>query len=717
MARRLLVSDGTLVQEAQTLAFKIAIGGVVKRIKKASCVKDGIVRQFWPPAPGSTDPAIQWTTDALIVNESVENPLDSFATITFNRSTGGFSYSNYPIADGVGNYLSPPLDGTAGDDNKYLIKIEQVSGSPITGIPVAYNPGQMTYDGSTGFYRIQNLTTSGNKITAVIRFNRDSYSGGATEFLLRVNGGVNNRQRVAIVLHANDSATTDNQGKLRAFVVDSAGVQLCSLISSSVVTDGTDTLVFFSFDGDTGDAILRIDKIDEDDLTNPNRIAPVTGTLETSALGETTYGSSAYASITNAYGGTIGFSGYREAYLTNFADFGTGTAPTELDESGWTEWGAQPNFWNEANTMTLNQGSDGNMSVVGTITGPSSPPTIVWTDLNSAASFVYSLDETVVGALTALANISIATDDGAGNPITDTIITKAVTFNSEVRNTGQVLWSDVQRDLVEIKEAVDATCDLIFNPSGFAIGDADTSGSFNEAWHIESPNVLINAIIDRFANTIVDRFGNTIVSRSDEFTVKVVLVSGTAPTGSALGVELPLDELHQWTLTAVSGEDLDCALDVTVSDGVTPVTKRVTMNSQRTAPTTSNEWTDTPWFLADIDAFNGFELVTFYINGSAVAERFTAGTIQEDEEWHSEFPTPSDNANYEVRYDHISGEIDLITGSEIGVWLSLSVQRSWKMPTSGGQHREYISDISVRRIGDIAVVKRVTADVGVGALL
>ena len=717
MARRLLVSDGTLAQEAQPLALKIAVGGVVKRIKKMACVENGIVRQFWPPAPGNEDSRITWNNTPLTVSESVEDPADSFASITFNRSLGTYSHKNYPLADAIGSYLSPALDGTAGDDGKYLIKIDQVSGSPITGIPVGYNPGQMTYDGSTGFYRIQNLTTSGNKVTAIVRFNRSSFTGASSEYFLRVNGGSNAYQRPSILIISSDHANAEIRNKILISVKNSAGTIICQLLSTNDMNDGVDHLVFFAFDGDAGTAIFRIDGVDEDDTGYSGRVAPTTGTLETSAVGDTSFGSAAYTSILNAYGGTMGYSGYREAYLTNYADFGTGAAPTELDESGWTEWGAQPNFWNEFGTMTLNQGSDGNMSVVGTITGPSSPPVVVWTDLNSAASFVYSLDETIVGALTALANISIATDDGGGLPVTVTIVTKAVTFNSEVRITGDIAWNTEQHDLVEIKESVDATCDLIFNPSGFAIGDADTSGSFNEAWHIESPNVLINAIIDRFANTIVDRFGNTIVSRSDEFTVKVVLVSGTAPTGSALGVELSLDEVRQWTLTAVSGENLTNALDVTVSDGVTPVTKRITMNSQRTAPTTFNEWTETPWFLADIDAFNGYEEITFFTNGIANAQRFTAGTVQEAEEWHSEYPTPSDNSNYEVRYDHISGEVDLITGSAVGVWLSLSFQRSWRMPTSGGQHREYVGDISVRRIGDIAVVKRVTSDVGVGAIL
>ena len=127
MARRLLVSDGTLAQEAQPLALKVAIGGVVKRIKQMACVENGIVRQFWPPAAGNADPRIAWNNTPLTVSESVEDPADSFATITFNRSLGTYTHDNYPLADIGGTFLSPPLDGTAGDDGKYLIEIFTVS--------------------------------------------------------------------------------------------------------------------------------------------------------------------------------------------------------------------------------------------------------------------------------------------------------------------------------------------------------------------------------------------------------------------------------------------------------------------------------------------------------------------------------------------------------------------------------------------------------------
>ena len=469
MARRLLVSDGTLAQEAQPLAFKIAVGGVVKQILKASCVENGIVRQFWPPQAGAGDPRIVWTSDALIVIQSVADPIDSFASIIFTRATGGYTFKAYPNADGVGTYLSPALDGTAGDDDKYLIRVDQIGGTALT------------------------------------------------------------------------------------------------------------------------------------------------GTLAT------------------------------------------------------------------------------------------------WIDLNSAATFTWSLDKTTSGTVGAVANISIAEDNGAGSPVSGTTVVKTVTFSSEVRATSQIIWSTTQYDLVEIKESVDATCDLIFNPSGFATGDADTSGSFNEAWHQDSPNVLVRDIIDRFANQIVDRFGNIVSSRAAEYTVNVTLVSGTAPTGSALGVDLSLDELRQWTLSATSGENLVNALDVTVSDGVTPITKRITMNSQRTEESATPVWTTDEWTLSDVAFPQALALIVDYTITFPVAadatgrvDNASGGGVQETDAW---LPGGETAADYEVMLLNTSGADGLISHTS-GVWYSLVTQQQFIIQyatVAGLRTREYTA--SVRKIGDIAVAK------------
>ncbi len=211
-----------------------------------------------------------------------------------------------------------------------------------------------------------------------------------------------------------------------------------------------------------------------------------------------------------------------------------------------------------------------------------------WVDINSLATHTWSLDQSVVGVLGAVANIAIAPDNGSGSPVAANRITRTVTFSSEVRTASDVVWTEDPYALVEMTENKDATCILTFNPDGFTVGDADTSGSFQEKWHVDSPYVGIALLVDRFLAFLVDRFGEFIEPRNPEatlqgFTVNATLVSGVAPTGSTLGADLTLEQVREWTLTAEDGEDFNCALDVTVSDGTTPITKRITMNSLRAA--------------------------------------------------------------------------------------------------------------------------------------
>ncbi|GAH01032.1 unnamed protein product, partial [marine sediment metagenome] len=197
-----------------------------------------------------------------------------------------------------------------------------------------------------------------------------------------------------------------------------------------------------------------------------------------------------------------------------------------------------------------------------------------WIDLFSAATHIWSLDEAVVGELSALANISISQDNGAGSPVAASTVVKSVTFCSEVRDESKISWSTEPYNLVEIKESEDADCILTFNPSGWAVGDADTSGSFTENWHKDAPDPGNSTIIARDGSTIVDYAGLALITSFDaaEYTVNATLVSGTPPegngannvinsadnvinvadnvvtVGSPLGTDLTLDQVRQWTL-------------------------------------------------------------------------------------------------------------------------------------------------------------------------
>jgi hypothetical protein len=316
-----------------------------------------------------------------------------------------------------------------------------------------------------------------------------------------------------------------------------------------------------------------------------------------------------------------------------------------------------------------------------------------WIDLWSLSSHYFALHQNSVGSSSATANITLAEDDGGGSPLAGTTQVKVVTFNSSVTGSSYVSWGTAQRDLVEIKEAVDADCVLTFNPEGWAAGYADTSGAFTENWHMLSPSAIFPA----------------------SFTVNAVLVSGTAPTGSALSTNLTLDQVRSWTLLATSDENLSCELDVTVSDGVVSSTTRVTMNSQRSEDSATPVWTTDAWSLSDVAfpqalALVGQVKITYKTDGTANGriDNQSGGEEQEAEDW---LPIGEDKADYEVRLTSISGSSGLISHTS-GVWYSLNTQQQFLIDyTTLTVLRVYSYAADVRKIGDLAVSKTITLNI------
>jgi len=228
-----------------------------------------------------------------------------------------------------------------------------------------YHPAMMELDGSTSLYEITTLTTAGNLVTCVARFIAANETGGSSQYIYRLNGPTTDIRSSALIAD-NDHADTEARGKCRVRLTNNAGTVICDLISLASVVDGLPHTVFFAFDGDNGLATFYLDGVAADDTGWTNRVAPTTGILDTGASSDAMVGTSgAGASLLN---GEVGFFGHREAYLTNPLDFMDAKGnPLPLDESGWTEWGAQPLFWNEHGNMDNNLGSGGNMTVNGTI--------------------------------------------------------------------------------------------------------------------------------------------------------------------------------------------------------------------------------------------------------------------------------------------------------------------------------------------------------------
>ena len=199
-----------------------------------------------------------------------------------------------------------------------------------------YTPAMMQFDGSTGYYSKTGITTSGNVATLICRFSRTTFSGDVIEYPVTMVGA--NYTRIGFLLVSDDYTTLANRrSKLQMSAQNSAGTNVCRLISVNTLLDGEVHTVFASFDGDTGVATLIIDGVDADDTGNADRIAPTTATLDSSA-------SSTFAVGANHLGasfleGDTGFVGYRDAYLTNWQDFiDSNGNPRQLDTIGWTQW-------------------------------------------------------------------------------------------------------------------------------------------------------------------------------------------------------------------------------------------------------------------------------------------------------------------------------------------------------------------------------------------
>ena len=234
-----------------------------------------------------------------------------------------------------------------------------------------YDPGMMLFDGSTGYYgKTSVVAPTPNFVTCVFRFNVGPQAAGTSQLLINAEGnGPSKWAFLHIAVGDSDNANPDVRNKLFVFTKQFDGTILSRLVSNVTVTDNTNYVGFYAYNGDTAATIFRLNGLDVDDTGSAFRTTPITGSPN-DGTGEISVGSENATAAVKLFNGEIGYLGYRHAYLTNWSDFMDGSNPKELDEVTWTEWGAQPEFWNTFGTMTDNKGSGGNMTKNGTITGP-----------------------------------------------------------------------------------------------------------------------------------------------------------------------------------------------------------------------------------------------------------------------------------------------------------------------------------------------------------
>lgn len=238
-----------------------------------------------------------------------------------------------------------------------------IASGKVTGS--GYFPALLEFDGSTG-YLTGTFTSAGYKVTVLLRFNRASFSGGGAEYALRIrdSGGT---ERAAIIFYSSDHATTAYRSKVACVTKNSSNTNICRLISSSVMCDGANHYLMYSFDGDAGTGRLYIDGSDEDDTGNAQRVAPTTGTLGTGASSEIQVGAGSTVPAL-PFAGQLGCVGYQEAYLTNTTDFmQSDGSPKNIESTLSTVFGATPKFWNPHGDLRDNRGSAGNLTQAGTV--------------------------------------------------------------------------------------------------------------------------------------------------------------------------------------------------------------------------------------------------------------------------------------------------------------------------------------------------------------
>jgi len=277
----------------------------------------------------------------------------------------------YTGADTISYYAGGAAGGGTGQGETRLgnqvFGAITVDDTPI--IPPTFDPQMMTYAGA-GKYE-ETHTAAGDKITVVARFNTGSITGTDVhgEAILASRNFASGDYKIWVGVMPDDSVNVDERGKIRIWVNNSAGTQIANLFSTSTFTDSSDHVLFIGLDMSIPAVTFYVDGSDEEDAGHGSRVF-TSGTLPS---GSTIFlvGGRRPDSYASAWNGDIGYCGMRDnVYLTNQSDFMDGSGPLELDVATWTEWGAQPNYWAANGRMTINLGSEGNMTVVGTITGP-----------------------------------------------------------------------------------------------------------------------------------------------------------------------------------------------------------------------------------------------------------------------------------------------------------------------------------------------------------
>ena len=225
-----------------------------------------------------------------------------------------------------------------------------------------YKPAMMEFDGTSAYYK-KAYTSANSTITVVARIKVASFTGGGSKVGIHALGPA--QPRITMRIISSDHGTTLDRNRVVFIVQNSVGTVVARIYSETQLADsGIEHTVHFQYDGGAGTATLTVDG-NVEDQTGGNRLAPITGTLNTGSSNFSVGGNTVGAELLTS---EIGYVGMRDVANTNALDFMDAKGnPKILDESSWTEWGAQPLFWNEHGNMQNNFGTGGDMTENGLI--------------------------------------------------------------------------------------------------------------------------------------------------------------------------------------------------------------------------------------------------------------------------------------------------------------------------------------------------------------
>jgi hypothetical protein len=272
---------------------------------------------------------------------------------------------------------------------------------------------------------------------------------------------------------------------------------------------------------------------------------------------------------------------------------------------------------------------------------------------------------------------SIAIDDGAGQPVGGTIVSKTIDFKAELIGDN-LSFTTAPWQLIDVRYNEPAYCILLCVPSGF--------GEANEAF-ITGNEHLLEVVREIYA-----------VEWGPQFTIQVDEVAGSV-TGEPTGVPLSTDVRRLWRVDADTPQTSNSAtIDVTINDGISSVTKQVTMLAQYDFDGPGNP--GDPSEISDdftqydnlLDTWSPGQnnepdesrvTLSIFPDGTLNATGLNNGPYANfPQDWHTDAPATTDANEYEVRLTSMGNALQ--AGSDAtGQWLNLSSLRGWSMFADG----------------------------------